>query len=229
MSGLKQKKRGMTRPPNPESIRFDERGLVPVVVQDAGTGEVLMLAYMNREALERTLSTGRAHYYSRSRRRLWLKGETSGNFQEVKGLYYDCDGDALLLKVRQTGVACHTGERTCFFNAIREEGRPSGPSIINKVYQVIMKRKAEMPEGSYVVELFRGGLARITGKVQEEAEELIEASTGKGDVVHEFADLLFHALVLLGYKGIDIGAVYEELGRRFGISGIEEKRRRTRG
>ena len=222
--------RRVKRDPSLEAIRFDEKGLVPAVVQDARTGDVLMLAYMNREALERTLSTGRAHYYSRSRKKLWLKGETSGNFQEVKAIYYDCDGDTLLLKVDQIGVACHTGHRSCFFSPLKEgEERPSGSSIIDRVFQVIMDRKARMPEGSYVAQLFRGGLEGILAKVEEEAGELVEAARGDGDVVHEFADLLFHSLVLLGYRGVDIGEVYEELERRFGISGIEEKRRRGKG
>lgn len=213
-----------------EGIRFDERGLIPAIVQDIRDGKVLMLAYMDREALEKTLSTGKAHYYSRSRKRLWLKGETSGNFQEVKGIYYDCDGDTLLLKVEQQGVACHTGERSCFFNPILKEGEDLvGPSILDDVYRVILERKREMPEGSYVAHLLGEGLEKILEKIDEEARELIEASRSNGDVVHELTDLIFHSLVLLGYKDIQLMDVYREFKRRFGISGIEEKRRRRSG
>ena len=211
-----------------DGIRFDERGLVPAIVQDAATGEVLMLAYMNREALERTISSGLAHYYSRSRQRLWLKGETSGNVQHVKGIYYDCDGDTILLKVEQRGVACHTGERTCFFNVLLERGPVPGPSILTDLYRVILARKRAMPEGSYVASLLKDG-ERILAKVEEEAGELIDAAKGKGDLIHELTDLLFHAMVLLAWKDRDIAEVFKELVRRFGISGIEEKKRRSGG
>lgn len=227
-----------------DEIKFDEKGLVPAIAQEASTGEVLMLACMNKEAVEKTLSTGRAHYFSRSRKRLWLKGETSGNFQDVESVYYDCDADAILLLVRQTGVACHTGERTCFFRRLdKKESRPpmigfnpmigfspSTPSVITEVYKVILERKKASPEKSYVASLYAGGLKKIAAKIEEEAKELIEAAEKKDkkEIVRELADLWFHTLVLLGYKDIDIEAVYGELSKRFGVSGIEEKKSREK-
>ncbi len=213
-----------------DDIKFDDRGLVPAVAQDFSTREVLMLAYMNREALEKTLSTGRAHYYSRSRKKLWLKGETSGNFQFVKGVFYDCDGDTILLVVDQKGPACHTGERTCFFRSIGKEAErpPAGPWILSDLFRVLLERKSAPPEKSYVASLYAKGLEKILGKVDEECGELIEAARDKGrkEIVHETADLLFHTMVLLAERGISAEEVYSELNRRFGTSGLEEKRRR---
>jgi phosphoribosyl-ATP pyrophosphohydrolase/phosphoribosyl-AMP cyclohydrolase len=220
---------------NLSEIKFDEKGLVPAVTQEKATGEVLMLAYMNSEALEKTLSTGRAHYFSRSRGRLWLKGETSGNFQEVKEVYYDCDNDTILMKVEQKGVACHTGERTCFFRRLdggpkKETGTISGPEILNELYRVIIERKGARPESSYVASLYEKGLEKILKKVSEESSELIEASKGgkREEIVHEICDLWFHSMVLLGNTGIDLEDVFKELGRRFGTSGIEEKESRKK-
>ncbi len=215
-------------------IKFDEKGLVPAIAQDWQTGEVLMLAYMNAEAIEKTVSTGRAHYFSRSRNSLWLKGETSGHTQDVRAIYYDCDGDALLLKVKQTGAACHTGERSCFYRRLDPEGLPdteAGPSIISELYKVICERKKASPETSYVASLYAGGTERILEKVKEESEEFIEASKSGGakEMVHELADLFFHTVVALGEKDIPVERLYGELRRRFGISGIAEKRARTGG
>ncbi len=213
-----------------EEIKFDGQGLVPAVAQDFSTGEVLMLAYMNREALERTLSTGRAHYYSRSRKRLWMKGETSGNFQFVKGVFYDCDGDTVLLLVDQKGPACHTGERTCFFRSLtRAPGRPpAGPWILNDLFRVLLERKSAPPETSYVASLYSKGLERVLEKIDEESGELLDAAREKGgkEIVHETADLWFHTMVLLASRGIQPEEVFSELKRRFGTSGHEEKRRR---
>ncbi len=219
-----------------DRIRFDERGLVPAIAQDATTGDVLMLAYMNRESFEKTLETGKAHYYSRSRKALWLKGETSGNIQTIKEILYDCDADTLLLKVEQKGVACHTGSRSCFFTPVKEAGGEDNggfatPYVLNEIYEVIKERKATMPEGSYVASLMKKGLNKILDKVNEEAAEVIDASLNKGreDIVYEMADLWFHTLVLLGYSDISPVEVYKELRRRFGLSGIEEKRSRKKG
>jgi len=215
-----------------DAVKFDSQGLLPAIAQDATTGEVLMMAYMNREALEKTVSTGKAHYFSRSRNRIWLKGETSGNFQEVREVLYDCDGDTILLKVNQMGVACHTGERSCFFR--RLSGEPhgveqgEGSQILDNLYNVILERKRTLPERSYVASLLKKGLDEILNKVEEEATELILASKGRGkkEIIHELVDLWFHTLVLLGEKEIPLQEVYGELKRRFGISGIEEKEKR---
>ncbi len=210
-------------------IKFDAQGLCPAIAQDQGTGEVLMLAYMNKEALTRTLETKKAHYYSRSREKLWLKGETSGNIQDVLAVYYDCDADAILLSVESRGPACHTGERTCFFRAIDEfEKKAEGPAIIKSVFEVIKKRKAAPPDESYVASLYAKGVPKILEKIKEESGELIEAATDKEnkEVVHELTDLLFHCLVLLSKKDIEVDEVFKELKKRFGTSGIAEKNAR---
>ncbi len=217
-----------------DKIKFSAHGLVPAIAQDASSGEVLMLAYMNRESLEKTLETGRVYYYSRSRKELWLKGETSGNVQALKALYYDCDMDALLLKIDQTGVACHTGERSCFFRRLDSEGTDSGvegstgPEILSRLEGVIEERKGKDPETSYVARLLDEGTGLINEKVEEEAAELTEAARSgvKLDVVHETADLWFHSMVLLKSQGVNLADLFTELQRRFGTSGIEEKRSR---
>ncbi len=210
-------------------IKFNGEGLVPAIAQDANTGEVLMLAYMNKEALSLTLSTGRAHYWSRSRRSLWLKGDTSGNYQNVKTVLYDCDGDTILLQVEPLGPACHTGERTCFYRSLDGKGvKPTGPRVLTELYSIIKERKRAEPDKSYVASLYAKGLPKILEKVAEESAELIEAAREKGndDVVYEFCDLLFHSMVLLSNEGIEMDEAYTELARRFGISGIEEKESR---
>jgi len=212
-------------------IRFDDKGLVPVIAQDHFTGDVLMMAYMNREALEKTFSTGRAHYFSRSRNRLWLKGETSGNFQEVRAVYYDCDEDSLLLKVNQTGVACHTGERSCFFRRLdKGEQEPASLMVLSEIVKAIEQRKKASPEKSYVASLYAKGLDRILAKIEEESSELIDAAKGntKTEVIHEMADLWFHTFVLLGQKDISLQEILNELQRRSGVSGIEEKASRKK-
>lgn len=214
-------------------IKYDEKGLLPAIAQDANTSEVLMMAYMNKEALEKTLSSGHAHFYSRSRQRLWLKGETSGNFLEVKGVYYDCDCDTLLLFVEPKGPACHTGERSCFYRRLDDAAGkplPIGPSVLNELYNIIQKRKSSDPLKSYVASLYAKGITRINEKIAEESGELIEAANIKDEkeLVRELADLWFHTLVLLSYKGMEVEALFKELGRRFGQSGIEEKESRPK-
>ena len=211
------------------SIKFDDKGLVPAIAQDSSTGEVLMMAWMNAESLEKTISTGKAHYFSRSRNSLWLKGETSGNFQEVKSIRYDCDGDTLLLIVEPKGPACHTGERTCFYRSIGEDtAKPSGPAVISMLAQILEERKNADPKSSYVASLYAKGLPRILAKIEEETGELVEAAGIKENdqVLYEFCDLLFHSMALLAHKGIAIDQVFAELARRFGTSGIEEKNSR---
>lgn len=216
-----------------EKIAFNEQGLVPTIAQDHATGDVLMLAWQNRDALEKTLETGLAHYFSRSRDALWKKGETSGHYQHLRELRYDCDADAVLMLVEQTGVACHTGTWSCFFHRAETGGEPlppAGPRIVEILYDVLLSRKGADPAGSYVASLYAKGMPGIADKVREEATELIEAGEGKDDleVVKEFADLLFHAMVLLGHRGIDLDQVFTELGRRFGTSGHVEKAARKR-
>lgn len=220
-----------------DEIKFDEKGLVPAIAQDFKTGEVLMMAYMNREALEKSLSSGRATYFSRSRNKLWLKGETSGHFQNIKCAYYDCDIDTILLKVEQVGAACHTGERSCFFREIELQFKDprshcrdfSSSAILDRVYDVILERKSNPGERSYVSSLFTKGGDTILKKIGEEASELLISGKGgnKEEVVHELADLWFHSLVLLGYLNINPEDVYQELKRRFGKSGIDEKEGRV--
>lgn len=217
-------------------IKFDEKGLAPAIAQDYMTGEVLMMAYMNREALEKTIVSGKAHYFSRSRERLWLKGETSGHFQHIKGIHYDCDLDTLLLKVEQIGSACHTGERSCFYREIEttfkdtSSKNTSTSAILDSVYKVIIDRKSNPQERSYVSSLFTKGTDAVLKKVGEEASELVISGKGgkKEEVIYETADLWFHSLALLGYLGIRPEEVYGELKRRFGTSGVEEKERRSK-
>lgn len=198
-----------------EGLRFDEHGLIPAVVQEAETGEVLMVAWMDRTALEATLGTGLAHYWSRSRERLWRKGEASGHDQHVEGVYVDCDADVLLLQVHQEGVACHTGNRTCFFTAVRGGG--AAANMLERLERIVEARKAAAPAGSYVARLLGQGEAAISRKIGEEASEVITAALGgEGDrrVVEEVADLWFHTMVLLGARGIPLRDVLEELARR---------------
>ena len=199
-------------------VRFGSDGLIPVVAQDARTGRVLMLAYMNGEALERTRSSGEAWYWSRSRRRLWRKGEESGHKQRVREIRVDCDQDALLLIVEQTGPACHTGHGSCFFRNAEGEERPDVPAadILDEMAGVIAERAATLPEGSYTAELLRGGEAAVATKVAEESEELIRAAREEstGRVAEEAADLLYHSLVLMAFRGLTLDDVRAELRRR---------------
>lgn len=216
---------------NINNIKFDKKGLVPAIAQDYITGEVLMMAYMNKEALEKTMSIGRAHYFSRSRNKLWLKGETSGNFQEVKTIYYDCDEDTILLKINQTGVACHTGERSCFFRKYdRGEKESADLTVIAELFRTIEERKNASPEKSYVASLYAKGIDKILDKVKEESFELIDAAQTrkKEDIIHETADLLFHVFVLLGQKEISLQEILNELKKRSATSGLEEKASRIK-
>jgi phosphoribosyl-ATP pyrophosphohydrolase/phosphoribosyl-AMP cyclohydrolase len=197
------------------ALVFDERGLIPAVVQEAESGEVLMVAWMNEEALDATLRTGLAHFWSRSRGRLWQKGETSGHVQRVHGVYADCDADVLLVQVHQEGVACHTGNRTCFFTALAGPG--AAGHMLERLERVVQERKTAPPAGSYVAALLGRGEAAIARKIGEEATEVITAALGgEGDrrVVEEVADLWFHTVVLLGARGIPLREVFEELARR---------------
>ena len=214
-----------------EKVTYDASGLVTAVAQDAGTGEVLMVASMTREALERTLATGQGWYWSRSRRQLWRKGETSGHTQRVLEVRGDCDGDALLLKVEQTGPACHTGRRSCFFRTVAPDGRlveesgtrtaprtgeTAGPEILTELAGVLAERRRTAPAGSYTAGLFADGLARLNEKVMEEAAEVTRAARKETPdrLVEEAADLWFHSLALLVYQGISPMEVFAALARR---------------
>jgi phosphoribosyl-AMP cyclohydrolase / phosphoribosyl-ATP pyrophosphohydrolase len=207
-------------------LRFNEQGLIPAIVQDVATGQVLMLAYMNREALERTLATSLVHYWSRSRAQLWQKGETSGHIQHLRDLRYDCDADTLLVIVEQEGVACHTGEPSCFFRRFAEAPDPMPLSIseglLQQVYAVIQDRKSRAPQESYVASLMARGQDHVLKKVIEEAAEVLMASKdGRREaIVYEMADLWFHAIVALGWHDISPQEVLQELQHRFGKSGL---------
>ncbi|PNU20154.1 bifunctional phosphoribosyl-AMP cyclohydrolase/phosphoribosyl-ATP pyrophosphatase [Geothermobacter hydrogeniphilus] len=221
-----------------EQLKFDDNGLIPAITQDADNSEVLMMAWMNAEAVEQTLATGKVHYYSRSRRKQWLKGESSGHVQLVKEIRFDCDNDCLLIKVEQQGAACHTGQRSCFYR--KWDGRTVETSgkvvdaaslyarndILEALYNIIQERR-QLADGekSYVKSLFDKGLDKILGKIGEEATETAVAGKGgdRDEVIYEVADLFFHVLVLLGYYDLPPERIYAELRRRFGLSGIEEK------
>jgi phosphoribosyl-ATP pyrophosphohydrolase/phosphoribosyl-AMP cyclohydrolase len=195
-------------------IAFDERGLVPCIVQDWRTGEVLTLAYMNAEALQRTRQTGEAHFYSRSRQQLWHKGETSGNTQTVKAIRYDCDADAVLALVEPTGPACHTGERSCFH---RGDLTPAAPhETLPTLERTIAERAATRPETSYTTKLLDD--PQLAGaKVQEEAEEVVRAAREESDerVAEEAADVIYHLAVLLRGRGLSLADAEQVLdGRR---------------
>ncbi|OGV99281.1 MAG: bifunctional phosphoribosyl-AMP cyclohydrolase/phosphoribosyl-ATP pyrophosphatase [Nitrospinae bacterium RIFCSPLOWO2_02_39_17] len=215
-----------------KNLKYDSNGLIPAVIQDWKNGDVLMLAYMNEEALRKTIETGYTHFWSRSRGKLWKKGETSGNEQFVKEISYDCDNDTLLVKVEQKGVACHTGNRTCFYSKLSSFS-PSAfslqPSafIIDKIYEVIQDRKRNMREGSYVSSLFKNGRDKILKKISEEASEVVIGSKNekKEEIVWEIADLWFHTLVLLGYHDITPEDIYRELQKRFGKSGVKDNKK----
>jgi phosphoribosyl-ATP pyrophosphohydrolase/phosphoribosyl-AMP cyclohydrolase len=199
----------------PPALRFDERGLIPAVVQEADSGEVLMVAWMDRAALEATLATGLAHFWSRSRGRQWQKGETSGHVQHVRGVTADCDADVLLVQVHQEGVACHTGQRTCFFNVL--QGGAPAASMLERLERVVAERKVTPVVGSYVAGLLARGEPAIARKIGEEASEVITAALGgEGDrrLVEEVADLWFHTIVMLGARGLAVREVLEELARR---------------
>lgn len=197
-------------------MNFDDKGLVPAVVQDARTGEVLMLAWMNAEALEKTRTTGQATFWSRSRGELWVKGATSGNTQAVQSIRADCDQDAVLVRVEPAGPACHTGARSCFFEVL-QEGPPSPGETLGSLELVLRERRRDPPEGSYTARLFADEALRHK-KIGEEAAELITASLRgtREEIAHEAADLIFHALVLLQAHGMGLQDVAAELRKREG-------------
>ena len=204
-----------------KKLKFDEKGLIPVVAQDYRTGEIRMVAYANEEAIKRTLETGYAHYYSRSRQQIWKKGETSGELQRVKEIRVDCDNDTLIYVIEQEkNKACHTGERNCFFKNIDGEyalKKPLPFEVLPRLQEVLKDRIENLPEGSYTTKLVKEGFDRIVQKFGEESVEVLIAlmNRDKEQVVYESADMLYHWLLALTYLGIDIKEVLEELRRRF--------------
>ncbi len=199
-------------------LKFDEKGLMPVITQDFRTMEVLMLAYMNIEAFRKTIETGKVHYYSRSRKALWLKGETSGHFQFVKDIYFDCDSDSLLIKVEQVGAACHTNNKTCFYQRLDNEGgTPEFSSgILFEIFGTIIDRKENPKSGSYTNYLLDKGIDKTLKKVGEESAEVIIAAKNneKSEIIYEFADLCYHLSVLLVQTDLTWQDVFNELGKR---------------
>lgn len=204
-----------------DEIKFNEQGLVPAIVQDVHSKQVLMLAYMNKESLQRTIETGYTWFWSRSRQELWNKGATSGNVQKVMSISYDCDADSLLVHVLQTGNACHTGSYSCFYRTLwKEENLPATVSptseILNELYKVIQYKKESGGEKSYTRYLFTSGQDKILKKVGEECAETIIASKNNSasEVIYEMSDLWYHCLVLLAYHNIAPLQLMSELGRR---------------
>ena len=199
-------------------VDFDKaNGLVPVVVQDASNDMVLMQAFMDKEALKLTLTTGKMHFWSRSRKRIWMKGETSGNYSIVENVILDCDNDAILFKVQQIGVCCHTGAASCFHNPIREEKEkePDG-RMLERIFEVIKERIRNPQKGSYVSKMVARGEDAILKKIGEEATELVLAAKSEDakNVVCEAADVIFHVMVLFGQKKLEVKEVFKELENR---------------
>ncbi len=210
--------------------------LIPVITQDATTNEVLMLAYMNKEALELTIKTNYAHYFSRSRQRIWKKGESSNHLQEIVEILLDCDNDAILLKVNQEGVACHTGRKSCFFTNLTTNETISeiqidtsaAYGVIDTLYHTIQEKKNDDPTKSYTAKLLQGKQNSMLKKIVEESGEFTFAikDNNEEEIIYEAADVTYHMLVALASKNISPDRVKQELARRFGISGIEEKNSR---
>lgn len=206
---------------NINDLKFNQEGLLPVIIQEYETGQILMFAYTNSEALNMTLETGLTHFWSRSRKKIWNKGEESGNILKVKQIYVDCDNDTLLITVEQTGVACHTGEQSCFFTKLdstTELAPAFSDSAISKVFNVIEDRKKTPVNESYVNKLLNNGIDKILKKIGEEAGETIIAAKNesKEEFIYEITDLWFHSLVLLSKMGLSPEDINNELLRRIG-------------
>jgi phosphoribosyl-AMP cyclohydrolase / phosphoribosyl-ATP pyrophosphohydrolase len=212
---------GARSPHSPRTmLKFDENGLIPAIVQHARTGEVLMLGYMNEEALAQTRETGLVTFWSRSRRTLWRKGETSGNVLRLEALRQDCDGDAILVLAEPAGPTCHTGERSCFYRDADETPAPDAapPSaILGRLADLIRARRDTPPEESYTAKLLHGGVDRIGKKIGEEAAEVIIAAKNRShaELTYELADLIYHSLVLLEDQNLPAEAIWRELEQRY--------------
>jgi len=221
-----------------DRIDWQKQELLPVIVQDAATNEVLMMAYMNKEALRLSLETKKAHYFSRSKQRIWKKGESSGHTQEIEEFLLDCDNDTLLIKVKQHGVACHTGRKSCFFTKLEsgesvsnvEVDTTAAYGVIDTLYHTIQERKNADPSSSWTAKLFSKGENTILKKVIEEAGEFTFAykDDDEEEMIYEAADLTYHMLVALASKNISPDRIKQELARRFDMSGIEEKNSRDK-
>ena len=197
-----------------QKLKFDEKGLIPAIVVDAATNQVLTLAYMNEESLHISMEKKLTCFWSRSRKKLWLKGETSGNYQHIVSITADCDYDALVVKVTKDGPACHLGEESCFHNPVL--GEEAAPFRLESLYDLLMDRKATLPEGSYTTYLFQKGLDKILKKVGEESTEVIIAGKAedKAETIYEIADLTYHVLVLMAQMGISVEEIKKELAGR---------------
>lgn len=222
-----------------EKIEWEKMDdLIPVITQDSSSNEILMLAYVNKEALELTLKTGFAHYFSRSKQRIWKKGESSNHTQKIVDIFLDCDNDTLLFKVIQDGVACHTGRKSCFFTNIQNEkivedvlvDTSKTYSVIDSLYHTIQERKNEDTTKSYTAKLLKGDTNSMLKKIVEEAGEFCFAikDKNKDEAIYEAADITYHILVAMASLNIDPDRVKQELKRRFSISGIEEKNSRKK-
>lgn len=198
-----------------QSLKFDEKGLIPAVVTDYYTKQVLTVAYMNKESLQKTMDTKLTCFYSRSRQQLWLKGETSGNYQHVVSITTDCDNDALVVEVKKDGPACHTGSESCFTKPVFVN-QDEKEFAIDNLYKMLVGRKETMPEGSYTTYLFQKGLDKILKKVGEECTEVIIGAKGgdKAETVYEICDLVYHVMVLMVEYGISLNEIRDELARR---------------
>jgi len=219
-------------------IDWIKNPLIPAIAQDHETSEVLMLAYMNEEAYTLTIETGFAHYFSRSKQRLWKKGESSNHTQEIKDILLDCDADTVILKIKQNGVACHTGTKSCFFTSAtqdkvileKEMDTTAMYGVIDTLYHTILERKNSPDEQKSWTKKLLDDKQLMLSKIREEADEVCVAINEESDeqVIYESADLLYHTLVGLGYRDISPDRVKQELGRRFGMSGIMEKESRSK-
>jgi len=220
-------------------INWQKNPLIPAIAQDHETNEILMLAYMNEEAYNLTLNTGYAHYFSRSKQRIWKKGESSNHTQEVKDMLLDCDADTLILKIHQNGVACHTGTKSCFFTSVMQEKRVLEQEVdtnamygvIDNLYHTVLERKNDNNTKKSWTKKLLNNKELMLSKIREEADEVCVAINEESDeqVIYESADLLYHTIVGLGYRDISPDRVKQELARRFGMSGIEEKEGRKKG
>lgn len=202
-----------------KEVQFDQNGLIPAVIQDDDTDQVLMVAYMNEETLKETVETGRTVFYSRSRQERWRKGDTSGNIQTVVSIRLDCDGDCLLIRVKQTGAACHTGNKSCFYRRLEEgewQEKEQEINILSELYQVVLDRMNQPQPGSYTNYLLDAGIDKIAKKVGEECVETILAAKNheKQEIAAETADLFYHLTVLLAEQGVTYQDVFQELRER---------------
>ncbi len=220
------------------TIDWNKNPLIPAISQDYETSQILMLAYMNEEAYNLTLSTGYAHYFSRSKQRIWKKGESSNHTQEVKDILLDCDADTVVLKIKQNGVACHTGKKSCFFTSVTQDkvileqeiDTDNIYGVVDTLYHTILERKNTVTDKKSWTKKLLDNKKLMLSKIREEADEVCTAIDEESDeqVIYESADLLYHTLVGLGYRDISPDRVKQELARRFGMSGIEEKEKRIK-